>query len=543
MRIVLFSMPDTVPHFMHRAWRVPSLANGLLAGNTPGHEVFLADLVLRRDDVPGAVREVMRTYKPDLVGCSAMGFQYDTARHVARLVKKEFPRVKTLLGGYHATLLYLEVSEGEDGPLWDFIARNEGDHLVKEIADALERGSDLAEIKGITFRADGAVHHNAPGVLLDLDEIHFPKRDARIWTGYGYYTRPVDVIETSRGCVMACTFCSMQKMYGKTFRKYSLDRVIADIRDAHQHGIRCLLVSDDNITLDIPRFIELLKRIVKEGLNDIFYIVQASSHGIASSPELCQWLDKANWRIVFLGIENVSARALKHMKKGDIVERTRTACRQLHDNRVMIVGGMIIGFPWDGVDEIRENYEFFEELDIDFFGDQIITPYPKTVARDQQIPTGLVVNKSDFRYYDGYWANVRTESMTADEMLFQRWRYRNKFSTFWRTTKAFKENFPKISLLRDVWGKPSKRVKSYFRNRGLSEREIFEREMTSHIMVNNFFGDREPYRPFDEVYRDQPDIVLSADSIPTPGGKDAISDWQRAIDVYSSSSAKGGSGA
>ncbi len=244
--------------------------------------------------------------------------------------------------------------------------------------------------------------------------------------------------------------------------------------------------------------------------------------------------DERGIRFVFIGTGG---------QKPRLVERSRAACRQLHENHVMIVGGMIIGLPWDGEDEIRENYEFFRELDIDFFGDQIITPYPKTVARDQQIPTGLVVNKSDFRYYDGYWANVRTESMTADELLFQRWRYREKFSTFWRTTRAFKENFPGISLLRDVWGKPSKRVKIYFRNRGLSEREIFEREMTQHIMVNNFFGDRRPYRPFDEVYRDQPDIVLGADSIPTPGGKDAITDWQRAIDVYSSSSAKGGSGA
>ncbi len=35
---------------------------------------------------------------------------------------------------------------------------------------------------------------------------------------------------------MPCNFCSMDKMYGKSFRMYSIDRVIEDIEDAKNHG-------------------------------------------------------------------------------------------------------------------------------------------------------------------------------------------------------------------------------------------------------------------------------------------------------------------
>jgi radical SAM superfamily enzyme YgiQ (UPF0313 family) len=527
-------MPDVMPQFPPRAWRPPSLACGLLAANAPKHQVFVADLCLRRDDVPGAVREAMKKYEPKLVGFSAMSFQYDTALHCARLVKKEFPGVLTAVGGYHATLLYMEISEGEDGPAFDFIVRGEGDKSFAELADAVDGNGDYSNVLGLTYRADGEVYHNAPRPLEDLSQVAFPKRDARIWSGYGYYTRPLDVLETSRGCVMPCTFCSMQKMYGKTFRTYSLDRVIRDIRDSKAHGARSIAIGDDNITLDIPRFIELCERITAAGLNDILYIVQASSHGIASSERLVAAMDKANFRIVFLGIENVSTKSLKHMKKGDIVERTKVACRLLHQYRIMIVGGMIIGHPWDNEDEIRENYEFFDSLDIDFYGDQIITPYPKTISRDEAVKGGYVVNPSDFRWYNGYWANVRTDHLSADQVLFLRWKYRRKYSTFYKTTKAFKQNFPWVNLLRSVWLRPYRGLKDKYREWKYSERELFEQEMNYHIQVNNFFGDRKPYRPFDEVYANDPNIVKESQSIPTPGSKDPIADWQQAIEIFSS---------
>ncbi|MEW6354761.1 MAG: radical SAM protein [Planctomycetota bacterium] len=541
MNIVLFSMPDSIPHFSPTAWKPPSLACGLLAANTPKHDVFIADLVLRRGDVPGAVQEAIKTYRPRLVGLSAMSFQYDTARHCAKLIRKEFPDVKIAIGGYHATLMFMEISEGEDGQYFDFILRGEGDKSFAELADAVDGNQDYSTVRGLTYIADGEVHHNPPRELEDLETIAYPKRDARIWTGYGYYMKNLDVLETSRGCVMACTFCSMQKMYGKSFRRFPLDRVIADIADAKAHGVRAIAIGDDNITLDIPRFEELCDRIVAAGLNDVFYIVQASSHGIASSESLVRKMDRANFRIVFLGIENVSARSLKHMKKGNIVEKTKEAVRLLHKYRIMIVGGMIIGHPWDDEKELIENYDFFDQLDIDFYGDQIITPYPKTIARDQQVAAGSVVNPNDFRWYNGYWANIRTDHLTADELLFLRWKHRRLRSTFYKTTKAFRANFPVLDLLRKIWFRHYKRLKEYIQNRGMTDRQVFEREMTHHILVNNFFGDREPYRPFDHIYANVNNIVRPAESTPTPGGKDPIADWQEAIDRFSSAAPKRGS--
>ena len=61
---------------------------------------------------------------------------------------------------------------------------------------------------------------------------------------------------------------------------------------------------------------------------------------------------KAGFKSIFLGIENVSKKNLKTANKGDIVDASREAIRICHKYDIMVVGGMIFGFPDDGEQEI-----------------------------------------------------------------------------------------------------------------------------------------------------------------------------------------------
>ncbi|GEM_PF-379401 len=495
-------MPDDIPFFSDGQCRAPSLANALLAASATRHDVYSADLTLVRTDVPGAIRRVMKEFRPDLVGLSAMTFQFDTACHVARLLRTEFPGVRIVLGGYHATLMYQEISHSENGRLFDFMVRGEGEEVFPRLANALEDGNPFDGIAGLSFRTDGTMIHNPRGTLAEMSSIRIPDRSSRIWRGYRFVDGTFDIIETSRGCTMPCTFCCMQKMYGRHFRVYDLDRVIADISDSVAHGYTSALLADDNITLDVPRLIELCKRIRHAGLHEkMLFIIQGSCRGISSSESLAYWLDRANIRIVFLGIENASRRSLMHMGKGDIVEKTRLAVKMLHRRNIVVVAGMITGLPWDGKEELVENYEFALQMGVDFVGNQIITPYPQTEARRQHLEMGLVVNPHDWRWYNGFWTNVRTEKLTADELLYLRWSLHLKYTRS-GITQAMRRAFPLQSLALQALVRPYKSLRdSLLRWKG-THRDLFEYEMTRFIMENNFFGDKQPYQPFDELYAD-----------------------------------------
>lgn len=488
MRILLCSMPDTVPQFSAKTWRAPNLAISSLAGNIqPHHDVALADLVLKRNNLLPSLKKAIEDYQPDIIGLSAMTFQFDTARKIATFIKSLQKDIKIAIGGYHATLMYEEIASADDDNPFAYIVRGEGEETFRDLLEAMEGGREWKDVPGLSYRHNGRFLHNPPRPLENLDTIKLPRRDVRIWNDYLFSGKVLDMVETSRGCTMTCNFCSMNRMYGRTFRTYSFDRIMQDLANAKKFGAKYIAFSDDNITLNVKRFESLCDAIAEAGHNDLRYIVQASTSGIASSPTLALKMARAGIQIVFLGIENVSERNLKIMNKGGMLEKTKKAIDYLHCNNILIVGGMILGHAEDKEEDIAQNFEFFDKADIDFYGEQIITPYPKTGMRDILIKEGLVTNVNDYKKYNGFWANVKTKYLSSDDLQFLRWKYKRKYSTFFKTTPAFKANFLIVNLLRVIVLRPFYRIKNFFTSIGKTERDLFEKDMKRFAEMNKFF--------------------------------------------------------
>lgn len=487
MNILLMSMPDCAPHFNAKRWKAPNLAISSIAGNIEGHNVYIADLILRRDRIVETVKELVATYRPDVVGLTAMSFQFATARRIASLIKSLNKDIRTVLGGYHATLMYDELCKSEETAPFDFLIRGEGDLCFNELVEAIHGKRVIESVSGVSFRNNGGFVHNPPRPLEDLSRIKIPDRSKRIWKGYQYYGFTLDIVESSRGCVMPCNFCSMDKMYGKTFRRFSIERILADIANAKKHGANFIVFSDDNFTLDIKGFETICDAIVDAGHNDIRYIIQASSTGIASSHTLVEKMARAGFRIVFLGIENVSEENLRLMKKGNIIEKTKIAVKRLHDHNIMIVGGMIIGNPNDREEDIARNYEFFVDLQIDFFADQILTPYPKTGMREELLNEGLITNEFDYSRYNCFWANIKTKYLWPEDLQFFRWKYNKKYADYICTTPAFIKNYPLAYYYRQYFRRPFFRLKNRFFGNNLSEMELYKRDMARAEAMNKFF--------------------------------------------------------
>jgi anaerobic magnesium-protoporphyrin IX monomethyl ester cyclase len=447
MRVLLMAMPDVSCFFLGEAWHAPSVGLTMLAGNLdPHHQVYIADLVRRRGNVRGAVKKLLSQYGPDLVGLSAMTFQYGTAKAIAQLIRKYSPRTSIAIGGYHSTLMYREIAD-EDGHLFDYIFRGEAEASFNLLLRFLEGSGDLRGILGLSFLHDGEFIHNPPAPILNLEDLRLPAREKRVYKGFHLLFHQFDVMETSRGCTMKCNFCCMRKMYGETFRLFPFSWVMEDLDRIVRKGCTQVFLTDDNILMDLDRFEEFLDRIVSKRYRKLNITFQASSVGITRRPELVRKMYEAGVCTVFLGIENVSRANLKALNKGDILDHTKEAIRLLHENNIMIIGGMILGLPADGVEDIRENFEFFYEQDIQEMFDQILTPYPKTEIRDELLEQGLVTNPTDFRHYNGYWANVRTRKLSEEELLFSRWQIKREVKKLWKPSRTFIHHFPHYARL------------------------------------------------------------------------------------------------
>ena len=458
MNVLLLSMPDSFEHMPPVAVRMPNGALCSLAGNIDAHHrVAAADLILVQHTVRETVERLLREIQPDVVGLSVMTFQRKTALRIVQLVRALRPAVRVVVGGYDPSLApeaYMEAGCGID-----YIVRGEGEITFRELLRSIESGEGLAAIQGLSYHAADGWHQNVPRPVhtLEGDEIRLPKRDARVLSGYTMLGRGVDVVETSRGCTFDCGFCSIIEMRGRNFHTYSFDRVLADIRDAREHGARSIFIVDDNISLNIRRFEALCRAIIDTGLNDIDYTVQAMTSPIAMHGEtLAPLMRQAGFRYVFLGIENILEDDLHFLKaaaKNEFREDGRTtgnatlrAIEHLHRNRMYVVGGLIVGNPDDTRESIRANLEFAGKY-VDWPYIQHPTPYPGTpMTKDFRARNLIVIDKME--EYDGTTAVVATQHLQPEEIEYERWRAERWMKT--RHIPAVMAHEP-LFVLRNWW--------------------------------------------------------------------------------------------
>ena len=432
MQILLLSMPDSFEHTPTLAVRMPNGALASLAGNVDAHHrVAIADLILAQSSVQPTVTRLMRELKPELVGLSVMTFQRGTARRIISLVKSINPDAKVVVGGYDPSLAPEAWTHPALGV--DFIVRGEGDLTFRELVRALEDKRPLTGVAGLWFRSADGMQRNLPRSVTTLErgEIRLPRREGRVLSGYTYMGRPIDVIETSRGCTFDCSFCSIIEMRGRNFHRLPIERVIDDIRDARERGARAIFIVDDNITIDVPRFEALCRAIVDAGLDDIHYLVQAMTASIAQHGEtLAPLMRRAGFRYVFLGIENILEddlaflkAAAKNTQRGSDAGRqnaTMAAIDVLHRHGMFVVGGLIVGNPDDTRAAIDANLTFAKKY-VDWPYIQHPTPYPGTPMTKDFRDRGLIVN-SRVDEYDGTSAVTRSAHLEAEEIEYLRWR-------------------------------------------------------------------------------------------------------------------------
>ncbi|MBV9777676.1 MAG: radical SAM protein, partial [Acetobacteraceae bacterium] len=216
-----------------------------------------------------AVLDAARGRELCVIHTSTPSFASDL--RVAARLKQEVPG--TLVGMVGAKVaVEAEKSLRQAGEAVDFVARNEFDFTIKEIAE----GRDLASVDGISWRdaAGRVVHNKDRAILEDMDQLPFVtevyKRDLRIEDYFiGYLLHPYVSLYTGRGCKSRCTFCLWpQTVGGHRYRVRSPEHVAAEIRLAKSYfpQVREFFFDDDTFTDNLPRAEAIARELGKLGV-------------------------------------------------------------------------------------------------------------------------------------------------------------------------------------------------------------------------------------------------------------------------------------
>ena len=273
-------------------------------------------------------------------------------------------------------------------PVIDFVARNEFDFTIKEVAD----GRSWSGITGLSYRnAAGVIIHNDERATLEnMDLLPFVtpvyKRDLDIKNYFiGYLRHPYISIYTGRGCKSRCTFCLWpQTVGGHRYRTRSVGHVIEEIAWAQKAfpEVKEFFFDDDTFTDDCPRAEAIAKELYKLG-------VTWSCNAKANVPrKTLKVLRDNGLRLLLVGYESGNQKILHNIKKGMRIDVSRQFTKDCHELGIAIHGTFIMGLPGETRETIEETIRFAAEINPHTIQVSLAAPYPGTFLYDQAVKNG-----------------------------------------------------------------------------------------------------------------------------------------------------------
>ncbi len=319
--------------YLRRAGFDPSLATELHRW-TPDFIEKLADEVLAME--------------PDLVGFTSTFMQNVPSLALARVLKQRRPQVLTAMGGANC--------DGPQGPalhrnhpFLDFVVRGEGEQTFVELLDALAGHGRLEAIPGLCWRDGNTVSRVNPERqgAFPMHDVPAPNYDdyfeqvAR--SPVNGFIHPLLVLEGARGCWWGekhhCTFCGLNGSLMK-FRAKPPELLWEEMRRAIERYQTLDIVMVDNI-IDMKYFKGLLPHVAAAGWDlRIHYEVKSNL-----TREQIQTLKAAGVVHVQPGIENLSSRVLKLMRKGVSGSQNVQVLRDCEEHGLTVAWNFLYGFP------------------------------------------------------------------------------------------------------------------------------------------------------------------------------------------------------
>ncbi len=364
----------------------------------------------------------------DLVGISSITSTAPEAYRILRKVK-EYGDIPVVFGGAHPTFLPEEaLAAGAD-----FVVRGEGESTFPELIRYLngEKGASLEKIGGLSYRAEGIVRHNPDQPRpRHLSELPWP--DLTLIKDFGRCK--IVPIVTSRGCPHACSFCSVTEMFGRRYRFRETEDIIAELKALYEANPKAtVFFYDDNFTANRARTVQLLERMLEEGLNRK-WSAQARVD-IARDPELLDLMKSSGCNMLYLGLESINPATLEQFNKAQTVEDVSLVVQELHKRKIFVHGMFVIGSDADTPTTISETVRFAKKARVDSVQFMILTPVPGTLLY-RELEDQKRIFDHNWERYTGFHPVFYPRNMSPGRLQFETMlRAYRKFYSVWQCWK------------------------------------------------------------------------------------------------------------
>lgn len=394
-------------------------------------------------------KALLNRLQPKAAGFSTTTPVITTVIEMTDAVKEWNNSVVVIAGGSHATALPAETLKKSR---IDIVVRGEGEETTVDILKSLDGETGLKEIKGISYRENGAIISNPDRELIpDIDALPPAARDLLPAEKYkatyylGSYGEKFANIIATRGCPYKCIFCGQEIIFKHKVRTRSPKSVVDELEKVYDDfGIKLFCFEDSTFTADTGLVRKICEEISLRRLN-----IKWGAMGRANlaNESLYRLMHSAGCVFLWYGIESGSQPILDSISKNITLDQVRQAVGIAKKARIPVYTSFILGLPGETKETIKETIDFAVELDADYATFSLATPYPGTGFYDIAIKEGAELSDwSRFRFARYAEPLYVPKGLSAEELKFY---HRLAYKKFYMRPRYMLKSLSKIKSAGD----------------------------------------------------------------------------------------------
>jgi len=341
------------------------------------------------------------------LGITAMtGFQIQDGLQIAGQVKRAYPGVTVVWGGYHPSLL-AEQTAGH--PLVEIVVRGQGEVTFEEVVGRLQKGEGVEDVQGITYKKDGTVVSNPDRPVAQIET--FPPMPYHLINVERYLRR--DIADrtlnyiSSQGCPFRCAFCADSKIYHRRWLAFSPERVVSELEKlVKDYRITGLVFGDTNFFVNEERVQQICQGIIEKGIKIRWAADARADQFVALQPETMRLIREAGCARLLVGAESGSQKILDMITKDTKVEDAVKLAEICRDLGIQARFTTMFGFPGEDSEDIRQTLSLVERIKAISSDHEVFSffygPYPGTELYETALRYGLKEPQSleEWSYYE-----------------------------------------------------------------------------------------------------------------------------------------------
>ena len=329
------------------------------------YDIELLDMNLELDAY-GSVKNKLAEYKPDIIALSLRNLDPLGNRTNSMivpfgvtldLIKHLMPDVKIIVGGTAFSLFPERIMQ--EFKQIDLGIVGEAENNIIEILDNIECQIGT---EGLIYRKGEKVIYNAQTKLFDMQDYKMPNRELLSPTKYLKINKYVESVgvETKRGCVFNCAYCSYPLLQGRCMRCRDAEDVVDEIEYLkNTYGVTHIHLTDSIVNFPAKHLDDICRALIRRNV-DIKWSGFFREDTI--TPKNAELYVKSGCECFSLSPDGLTQSALDILDKKLSIDTILHTSKILADTDITSVYHFLINIPFDTEASFDESKRVIDQI-------------------------------------------------------------------------------------------------------------------------------------------------------------------------------------